>query len=285
MIIAITGANGFIGKQLTVFFQSAGYDVRRIQRIHEGIPAFELAGELKGTDVVINLAGAPIIGRWTRAYKETLFDSRIITTRKLVEALSLLGKKPGLFISASAVGIYASEGEQTESNFSKAGDYLAEICSEWELEAKKAMPFTRVAITRFGIVLGKNGGALARMLPLFRIGLGGKIASGRQGFSWIHDYDLVRAVQFIIDHPHMSGDFNFTAPGLVDNSQFTRVLAKVLKRPAFFAVPSLALKIVFGEGAIALTGGQFARPEHLLQEGFQFRFPGLEEALRDIVGG
>jgi len=285
MIIAISGAGGFIGKQLTSFFQSKGNELRRIPRIDAGTQAVELTRLLSGVDVIINLAGTPIIGRWNEAYKKSLFDSRIITTRKIVEAIKLLVAKPKLLISTSAVGIYAQGGDQTESKFRIADDYLGEICSAWEQEAKKAIPFTRVAIMRLGIVLGKDGGALTRMLPLFKLGLGGKIASGKQGFSWIHIADLVKAVQFIIENEQLSGEFNFSAPEMVDNSKFTRVLAKVLNRPAFFAVPAFALKILFGEGSIAITGGQFAPPKHLLDEGFRFNFPDLEGALKDIATG
>ena len=283
MVIAISGAGGFIGKQLSVFFQSVGNQVVSIPRLHAGMPAAEVAALLSGADVIINLAGAPIVSRWTSAYKKMLYDSRIITTRKLVEAMDLTEKKPVLLISASAIGIYSSQGLQTEKDFQPATDFLGHICSDWELEAKKAEPFTRVAVIRFGIVLGKDGGALTRMLPLFRLGLGGRIASGRQGFSWIHIHDLIQAIQFIIENDKLTGEFNFTAPEVVDNKKFTKVLAAVLKRPAFFAVPSPALKLVFGEGAIAVTGGQFAPPGHLLEEGFTFRFPDLQSALRDIA--
>ena len=283
MIIAITGAGGFIGKQLTSFFETKNNEVRRIPRVSAGTPAAEVVGYITGADVIINLAGTPIIGCWNEAYKKSLFDSRIITTRKIVEAINLLDTKPKLLISASAIGIYSQEGEQIESNYRIADDYLGQICSAWELEAKKAVPFTRVAIIRLGIVLGKGGGALKRMLPLFKLGLGGKIASGKQGFSWIHITDLIKAVQFIIENEQLSGEFNFTAPEVVDNLNFTKVLAKVLHRPAFFAVPSLALKILFGEGSIAVVGGQFAPPKHLLDEGFRFNFPDLQGALRDIV--
>jgi len=283
MIIAIAGASGFIGKQLSSYFQVKGYELRSLPRFHEGTASADIAGILNGVDVIINLAGAPIVGRWTTAYKKSLFDSRINTTRKIVEAISIMDTKPELLISASAVGIYSQEGEQTEYNFRLADDYLGEICSAWEMEAKKAVPFSRVAIVRFGIVLGKDGGALKRMLPLFRLGLGGKIASGRQGFSWIHIQDLIRAVEFIIQNNKLSGEFSFTAPEVVDNKKFTQLLAKVLKRPAFFAVPSFALRLVFGEGAIAVTGGQFAPPKHLLDAEYKFSFPGLEGALQDIT--
>jgi uncharacterized protein len=283
MVIAVTGAGGFIGKKLSSYLKSRGNEMRSLPRVNEDTSPAVLAEALSGVDVVINLAGAPIVSRWTKEYKKMLFDSRIITTRKIVEAINLLEKKPELFISASAVGIYAPEGEQTEYKFKMADDYLAEICSSWEKEAKNAVPFTRVAIIRLGIVLGKDGGALQRMLPLFKLGVGGKIASGRQGFSWMHITDLVRAIQFIIENPKVSGEFNFTAPEVVTNEKFTKVLAGILKRPALFAVPAFALKLIFGEGAIAVTGGQFAPPKHLTDEGFQFTFPELKGALTDIV--
>jgi uncharacterized protein (TIGR01777 family) len=283
MIIAITGANGFIGTELAVFFRAKGDEVLSIPRINAGMPAVEIAGLIKGVDIIINLAGAPIIGRWTQKYKKILFDSRIITTRKLVEAIGFVDRKPQLLISASAVGIYASDGEHTESNFRKADDYLGQICSDWEQEAKKAVPFTRVAIVRFGIVLGKDGGALKRLIPLFKLGLGGKIASGRQAFPWIHINDVIQAVQFIIENQKLSGEFNLTSPNFIDNSTFTKVLAKVLGKPAFFSVPSFTLKIIYGEGAIAVTAGQHAPPKHLIDEGYHFSFPDLKEALEDII--
>jgi len=283
MLIAISGASGFIGKQLTLFLQSKENEIRTIARIHYSTPIAEVALQLAGVDVVINLAGAPVVNRWTKAYKKTLLDSRIITTRKIVEAIGIMDKKPELLISASAIGIYSQEGEHTENNFQLADDYLGEICSAWELEAKKAKPFTRVAITRFGIVLGKDEGALNRMLPLFRFGLGGRIASGKQGFSWIHVYDVVHAIYFIIGNNKAEGEFNFTAPQIVDNSKFTSLLASKLRKSAFFTVPLFALRLVFGEGSIAVAGGQFVKPQHLLEAGYEFDYPELSKALDDII--
>lgn len=283
MKIAITGANGFIGKQLIFYFQANGNDVQKISRIHESTSTSEIINQLSGVDVVINLAGAPIVSRWSKKYKKILFYSRVFTTRKLVEAISLMEKKPELLISASAIGIYAPEGNHTESKNQVADDFLAKICTAWEKEAKKAIPFTRVAITRFGIVLGKQGGALKRMLPLFRLGLGGRIGSGKQGFSWIHVYDVIHAIEFIIANPKLSGEFNLTAPDVVDNRKFTKVLSKILGKPAVFAVPEFALRLIFGQGSIAVAGGQFAFPEHLVDKGFQFSFPDLKSALMDIT--
>lgn len=283
MIIAISGYNGFIGKQLTSHFQKNGHVVKDIPRISADTPVSVVENAINGVDVIINLAGAPIVGRWTETYKKTLFDSRIVTTRKIVEAINQLEIKPKALLSASAVGIYVAEGEQIEISTAFSDDYLGEICKGWEFEAQKANNLTRVAILRFGIVLGKNGGALSRMIPLFKSGLGGKIGSGKQGFSWIHIADLIGAVQYIITDQKASGEFNITAPGVVDNSKFTDVLAGLLRRPALFPVPVFALKILFGEGSIAVSGGQFAPPRHLIDEGFRFVFPDLESALRDIL--
>lgn len=283
MNIAISGAGGFIGKQLTFYFQSKGHEVRSISRFNTDTAAGEIVKELSGVDVIINLAGAPIIGRWTRRYKKALLGSRVNTTRKIVEAISLMDIKPQLLISASAVGIYSQEGEQTESMFKLSDDYLGKICQAWEMEAKKAAPFTRVVITRLGIVLGKEGGMLRRLLPLFRLGLGGKIASGKQGFSWIHVYDVIQAFDFIIENPNVSGIFNFTAPNVVDNKRFTKLLARILGKSAVFHVPSFALRLLYGKGASAILGGQFALPKHLIDSGFQFCYPDLKSALEDIT--
>lgn len=283
MIIAITGSGGFIGKHLSTFLQSKKHEVIAIPRIDANTVPSALAKMLEGTDVIINLAGAPVVGRWTTAYKKLLLDSRINTTRSLVEAIALMEAKPQLLISASAIGIYAPEGEHTESHYKVADDYLGEICQAWEAEAKKAMPYTRVAITRFGIVLGKSGGALKRMLPLFRKGLGGKIASGNQGFSWIHIFDVVHAIYFIINSKTAAGEFNLTSPQVTTNKVFTKILAKKFKKRAFLNVPVFALKLVFGEGAIAVAGGQFAKPEHLLKAGYAFDYTDLSDALEDII--
>jgi hypothetical protein len=254
-----------------------------LPRLNSDTSVVELAELLSGIDVVINLAGAPIIARWSNKYKEHLSESRIITTRKLTEAISMMENKAKLLISASAIGIYSQHGIQVEDNYQPAGDFLGNLCINWELEAKKASSVTRVSIIRLGIVLGRRGGALERIIPIFKIGLGGKIASGRQGFSFIHIVDVVRAIQYIIDNQELSGEFNFTAPEMVDNKMFTTLLAGILNRPAIVTVPTFALRLLYGEGSVAVTGGQFAHPKHLLEEGFQFVFPELEGALRDIA--
>lgn len=283
MLVAITGAGGFIGKKLISHFTSKGIKTLRIPRIDAETKSSELAEYLSGVDVIINLAGAPVLGRWTKTYKKILFDSRIITTGKIVEAISLMDTKPELMISASAIGIYSSQGFHTEKSFRLSDDYLGEICKAWEAEANKAVLHTRLAIIRLGIVLGKEGGALKRILPLFKLGFGGKIASGNQGFSWIHIADLLNAIEYIIENKNLSGTFNFTAPDVTDNKGFTKMLAKLVHRQAVLPVPVSALKMILGEGVVAIAGGQFAPPEHLLESGFTFSYPNLESALKEIV--
>ncbi len=283
MKIAITGANGFIGSAVSQYLLAKGWTVLHLSRQEISMPAKELAAKLKGTNVVLNLAGAPIISRWTEVQKKILHDSRILTTRKLVGAIFLMPEKPGLLLSGSAIGIYRDTGSHTENDYTYSDDFLGKISLAWEVEALKAPAETRVVLLRTGVVLGKSGGALAKMILPFRIGLGGIIASGKQGFSWIHLQDMVRAIEYLIEHKEMSGAFNFTAPSPVDNLVFTQTLGKALHRPTVIPVPAFALKLLYGEGAATVTGGQTVYPEKLIQAGFQFRFGTIQAALEDIL--
>ena len=283
MIIAISGSSGFIGKHLCTYYNTKGYELRLIPRIQSRTSTTELITLLKGVDVIINLAGASSVKRCTVAYKKVLKESRCLSTRKIVEAISMLEIKPQLLISASAIGIYSQEGQHTETNCNLSDDYLGEICRIWESEAKKAMLITRVVIIRFGIVLGKDGGILKRLLPVFKLGLGGRIASGNQVVSWIHIYDVIQAIQFIIDNRNLTGEFNLTTPNIVSNRKFTKVLANTLNRPAIFTIPAWVIRMIYGKESVAIAGGQYAFPEHLLNAGFHFTFPTLVGALDDIT--
>ena len=239
-----------------------------------------LKEKLKNASIVINLAGAPIIKRWTEEYKKVIFYSRIKTTTNLIYAMDM--ESTQLFISASAVGIYSDKGEHTESNFNYAGDYLAYVCKEWEAEANRLSEKVRTVIFRFGVVLGK-GGALHKMLPLFRLGMGGVIGSGKQPYSWVHIKDVLGAFSFVMEHTACKGIYNLTAPHPVTNRIFTHALAKTLKRGAFLPVPSFALKMIYGEGASVLISGQTVYPEHLMKDGYSFQFPEIEGALDHII--
>ena len=282
MKILVSGSTGLVGKNLIPKLQDRGYEVETIGREDFKQDISLLTSRIHEAGIVIHLAGAPIVARWTSAYKKEILASRVDTTKMIVEAIAAAENKPQLFISTSAVGIYPDGKTFTESDAEFSDNFLGQVCSAWEAEALNARSFTKVAICRLGVVLAKDGGALPKMLPSFRLGMGGPVAGGQQGFSWIHLSDLIDAYLFIIDK-HLEGTFNLTAPGVTDNYGFTKVLAQILQRPAIVPVPSFALKLAFGEGAVTLTSGQKALPGHLLNEGFKFKFPDLKAALEDIL--
>lgn len=284
MVIAMSGSSGFIGKHLTAFFASKGATVVSLRHAYFNNKSDEkLRNSLYGCDVVINLAGVSLNQRWTDAAKRNIRQSRIATTRRLVTLVNAMPVKPSLFISASAVGIYPNEGIYSENSLEEGSNFLAEVCHDWEEEAEKLSPDVRLAITRFGVVLGSDGGALPKMLLPFRLFLGGKIASGKQGFSWIHIDDLVQAIQFLILHPELSGVFNFVSPQPTRNENFARAAAAALHRPDWLPVPAFALRLLYGEGGILLTEGQQAYPSHLLSAGYVFRYSDLRVALQSLV--
>ena len=284
MIAVISGESGFQGSAIKAMLSGMGYEVVSLSRkdLYGSVEA--LAGRMRGAVLVIHLAGAPIIGRWTKKYQLEIYDSRINTTRNIVEAMKLLEQKPKTFICASAVGIYPTEGAWVEEGTIVANNFLGEVCRDWEAAAVKAPAGVRVLNFRFGVVLGKNGGALPKLMLPFKFFAGGRIASGKQALSWIHLSDVLAVFKFAIENPELSGPVNLASPQTVTNAEFTKTLAKVMKRPAVFPVPELALKLVFGKGAMMLTQGQEAIPKKLLDAGFRFEFPELEGALEDLVG-
>lgn len=285
MKIAISGSSGFIGTHLKSFLETNGAEIIPLKReFFTATDDIALRIALDGCDVVINLAGATINHRWTSSYKRKIMNSRVLTTRKLVTAINKLNHKPHTLISISAVGIYSSNGVQREDNFTYGNTFLSQVCMKWEEEARKVSSETRVIIPRLGVVLGKDGGALPMMLLPFRMYAGGKIASGNQGFSWIHIDDLQKAILFLLLNPQLKGVFNFTAPQIMDNRKFTETAAKILHRPAWLTVPGFVFRLLYGEGHILMTGGQKVYPLRLLEEGFEFRYLDLETALENIEG-
>ncbi len=278
--IAISGASGFVGQSLVEFFSKQNYEVVQIKREILNKPS-KLDEQIQSCEVLINLSGANIINRWSDEYKKLLYSSRINTTKSLVESLNRVQNKPKMFISTSAVGIYDNKTTYDE-NGSYSNDFLSTLCQEWEKEAKKVNnDFTKVAIFRFGIVLGKNGGAISKMILPFKLGLGGVIGSGKQYFSYIHIEDLVRAYHFIIKK-QIDGVFNLTAPTPTTNFEFTKTFGKILNRPTIFPVPEFVLKLIFSEGAKVLSDGQSAVPKRLLDSGFEFKYKNIEECLKEI---
>ncbi|MEF3192239.1 MAG: TIGR01777 family oxidoreductase [Campylobacterales bacterium] len=281
---SIVGASGFVGRALTAALKEAGWRVISLGRLDMEAPTKTLRERLEESSLVVNLAGAPILARWSEAYKKELYESRVTTTARLVEAMSLLANKPDTFVSTSAVGLYAPGGPHTESSYRLGNDFLSLLCQEWERRANEASLLgVRTVITRFGVVLGAGGGALAQMLPIFKLGLGGVIGSGKQPFPWIHLDDLVLALLFVVSNSHLEGAFNFVAPEIVNNKEMTKTLAQILRRPAFLPVPEFALRLLYGEGARVLTSGQEVVCERLLASGFVFRYPTLRSALESII--
>ena len=278
MNITISGASGFIGRQLLKSLGQAGHSVRALSR-HA-----PFAESLREADVVVHLAGEPVAQRWTAEAKQRIRESRVVGTRQLVEALATLPRRPKALICASAIGYYGSRGDEilTESSAPGSG-FLPEVCVAWEREAQAAEAFgIRVVRVRTGVVLDARGGALVRMLPPFRMGVGGRLGNGRQWMSWIHLEDLAALFQLAVE-TQVRGPLNAVAPYPVTNSDFTRELARVLGRPAVFPVPEFALRLLFGEMAEVLLASQRVAPSAAEAAGFRFRLPQLGPALAGLL--
>jgi uncharacterized protein len=300
MKIFMTGGTGFVGAYLSRELVKQGHEVTILSRreklaagrvpgigVISGDPTQEGSwmGAVPEHQWIINLAGASIFGRWSPAYKQEIHESRIRTTRNLVIALAG-GDRRQLFCSTSAVGYYGPRGDEVLTEESpQDSNFLARLGADWEAEALKARELgLRVVITRFGIVLGKGGGALGQMAPMFRRFLGGPLGSGQQWFSWIHQGDLARAFSFIGEHPEIHGPVNFTAPNPVRNRDLARALGRVLHRPAWLPTPAFMIRLAMGELAESLLTGQRVIPKRLLDAGFKFNFPAIEAALQDLLG-
>jgi len=269
--IAIAGASGFVGKYLQNTFKDAVI-------LYRNDSVDVLVDKLKDVDTVINLAGAPIVKRWNDSYKKLLYRSRVETTKKLVEAINK--SNVSYFISTSAIGIYPNGKTCDESCKDYADDFLASLCADWEAEALQCQKPT--AIMRFGVVLGKNSGALVKMLLPFKLGLGGVIGDGKMMTSWITISDLLKMYQFLIDNK-VEGIFNAVAPTPVGNAVFTKVLGKVLHRPTFFPLPIFMLKLIYGEATCVLTDSKEVYPQKIIELGFEFEHKTVEVALLNIL--
>ncbi|MEK0179165.1 MAG: TIGR01777 family protein [Oscillatoriales cyanobacterium] len=305
MKVAIAGATGFVGSRLVERLHSEGHSVMVLARDSErarrifpasAYPNLEIVGyspaesgdwqhSIGGCDGVVNLAGVPIAEeRWTAARQQAILDSRKLTTAKLVEAIANANPKPSVFVSASAIGYYGtSETAEFEENSPGGDDFLAEVCKEWESAAEKVKNTgTRLVILRLGIVLGM-GGALAKMLPAFRLFAGGPIGTGKQWFSWIHRDDVVNLILYALQNPQVEGVLNATAPHPVRMNELCETLGEVLQRPSWLPVPSFALELLLGDGAKVVLEGQQVLPKRTLVSGFQYEYPKLRSALEEIV--
>jgi len=281
--IAITGTSGFVGSHLTDFFEKHGHTVVPILR-HELKDQNRLKEKLENSDVLINLAGANILARWTESYKETLYNSRIDTTFALVETLKLIKTPPELFVSTSAIGVYKDDTVYDEYATEFADNFLGKLGQDWEAEANKAKELgIRVALLRYGIILGKKGGALQKMLLPFKMGLGGTIGDGRQALSFVHIDDLARFYLHLIDNQELEGVYNMTTPKPSTNHGLTKALGKVLHRPTILPLPPFVLRGIFGEGSTVLTDGQSVLPKRVVESGFEFRFESIDEVLENLL--
>jgi len=298
MKILITGGSGFVGSNLADFLISKGHQVTAIGR-SEPQHRFDRENyhfvaadttrkgpwqrELADADAVVNLAGATIFKRWTGKHKKKIYDSRVLTTRNVVEALPS-GTKLTL-CSASGAGYYGSRGDDVLKEDERPGrDFLAGVSMDWEKEALRASAKgARVAILRFGVVLGKNGGAMSKLIPAFKMFVGGPLGDGRQWFPWVHLDDLMAAMVFVLEHPEVSGPLNFCAPNPVRNRELAQTLGEVLSRPSFMPAPAFMIRLAMGEFGDVFLGSQRTVPDKLVNHGFAFRHPDIRGAIEAIV--
>jgi uncharacterized protein (TIGR01777 family) len=284
MKIAISGSGGYIAGKLIEELAKSNSTVIRINRelLKDQLTLQNL---LNGTDAVVNLAGAPIFTRWTEQNRKKISESRVLSTHNIVEAINKLPmeKRPKLLISASAIGIYKAGQAHTESNNSFGDDFVSNVARNWEEATRNLSTDVRKVIFRIGLVLGKEAKTIQNLLPLFKLGLGGKLGSGKQPFPFIHINDVVGAMLWAIENEKASGIYNLVAPQHITNEEFTEAFAKRLNRPAFFAVPSFALKIVLGETSVLLTEAPEVKPEKLISEGFSFEYSDIHSTLEHIL--
>ena len=296
MKIVVSGSTGLIGSALAPRLVREGHDVVPLVRrpVRPGERAFfwdPATGKidraaLEGVDVVVHLAGEPVFGRWTTAKQQRIRDSRVNGTRLLSDAIAGLQRRPSVLLSASAIGYYGDRGDAELREGSAAGDdFLARVARDWEAATGSATKAgIRVHHLRFGVVLTPQRGGLAKMLPAFRVGLGGPVGSGNQYFSWIALDDTMNAIVHILATPSLAGAVNVTSPTPVTNRAFATTLGKVLGRPAVVPVPAFALRLVFGtDGAAMVQSGQRVVPARLLESGFHFRYDTIEAALRAVL--
>ncbi len=283
MKIVICGISGFVGNALKEHFTARGDDVISLS-VRSNISVESIAKKLEGCDILLNLAGANILGRWTSSYKNVLRQSRLETTDKLTKALKYATNPPKVLLNASAVGIYDNLHKHDEDSHHFENDFLSTLVQDWESAAMQASSSSvRVCLLRFGVVYGKGGGAMAKILPPFKLGLGGKMGSGDQMISWIHLNDLVNMFAFLIDHPQLEGVFNATSPHPLSNADQTKAMGTILHRPVFLDMPSFLVKLLFGEGSSVILDSKEVYPKRLLEAGFRFNYPQFEEAMREIV--
>ncbi len=300
MKILMSGVTGLIGRTLSQKLKTDGHSIIGLSRSPEkagNLPVEAMrqwnpeagappSAAFEGVAAVIHLAGEPVAeGRWTDERKRRIRDSRIISTRNLVEAMRQLPAPPRVFVAGSAVGLYGNRGDEELTEDAKPGtDFLSQVCIEWEAEANRAREFdVRTVEVRTGVVLAKDGGALPKMLPPFKLGIAGPLGDGRQYFPWVHLDDIVGLFEFALTNEALNRPINGSAPEPVTNSQFTKQLAAAIHRVAIFPMPAFALKLLFGEMATVLLASQRVVPKAALDAGYHFNYPDLKSALNNLI--
>jgi hypothetical protein len=283
--IRITGISGYLGNNIAEELTNRGHEVLGIERrlIYGSLTT--LSKEIEGTDVIINLAGAPILQRWTERKKILIHESRVRTTRNLVKAINAipLEKQPKKLISASAIGIYKSgfSHDETSANFDEG--FVGKVVQDWENATSELPSHIQKNILRIGLVLGKEAKTITNLLLPFKLGLGATIGNGKQPFPFIHEKDVINAFIWAVEDFEKNGTFNLVAPNSITNREFTKALAKTLNRPAVFSIPGFVLKMILGEAAVLLTESPEVEPKIILEAGFEFRYPGIDSALKEIL--
>lgn len=285
MKIAIAGATGFLGGSLKKELEARGHQVLPLGRkMFLESRKDELKEALEGSQVVINLAGKPLLGRWTKRHKQQLFSSRVELTQKLVEAINSLDVPPKLFVSASAIGCYPSNRIYSEYTSHSGCDYISWLCHKWEHAAHMVVPQVRLAVIRISPVLAREGGILSPLFKVLRFKINLKVGSAGNCFSWIHISDFINAILFIIDNESVSGVINLCAPGITTNDYMSAILSDIMQAPVRVRIPNTLLKMAFGCSSRLVSSSKAIYPAVLLESGFNFRYPYIKVALEDIVG-
>lgn len=285
MKIKITGSTGYLGKIITGELKAKGHTVSGIERKYLYGSVEELKNVLSETDVLINLAGAPILQRWTEHNKEIIYNSRVKTIQNLTKAINELppGDRPKKIISASAIGIYATGKSHDEESRNFDEGFVGKVVKDWE-SAWEGLPDSMpLTVFRIGLVLGKNAATIKKLMIPFKMGVGGKIGNGKQPFPFVHEKDVARAFLWATENRSKTGVYNLAAPQKISNSTFTKAFAKALNKPAFIPVPEFALQVVFGKAAVLITESPEVEPKALKAEGFTFKYPTIESTFAEIL--
>lgn len=284
MIIGVTGASGFIGRHFSKLAEAAGHTVVGFSRKPSGSQRDASKMDFSGLDAVLHLAGENVFGLWSAGKKRRIYESRVDATRKMVAAMRSLSQPPKILVSASGVAIYGDRGDEILDESSASGPgFLGEVVKDWESSVAEANDFARTCSLRIGMVLGPDGGGWPMLKRIFKLALGGRLGSGRQWMPWIHVDDVVRMMLFAIETPTLSGPVNGVAPEEVTNLQFTKELAKAVKRPAIFPVPGFVLKLLPGGMSSIFLDSMRVRPTKAVSSGFQFKHQTLAGALADLT--